>query len=229
MKVLNMIKLILLPFGICLMAGALFWYLSISGFVAEAERAEGKVIELLRRTDSSTYAPVVSFITKNGESIEFVSSTGSNPPSYSVGETVPVLYAPASPQNARIDGILSLWAGPMILGGIGIGFSSLAFSMLLVGRVGTRRKQYLLRHGVPIDTEFQGVQLNSSLKINGISPYCILTQWQNPETSEIHVFESEHLWFDPTDYIDRSQIRVFIEQDNPRKYHVDVSFLPKLA
>lgn len=231
MKALNVIKFIFFAVGLGLMGGGFFWYQSVSSFVAQAARTEGKVIELARSrsNDSTTYAPVVTFTAQNGEAIEFVSSVSSNPPSYSVGEKVQVLYAPTSPQDARIDGLFSLWGGPMIVGGIGFVFVDIALVFMVMGLVGARRKDHLLAQGVPIDTEFQSVQLNSSLKVGSRSPYRIFTQWQNPSTGEIHVFESENLWFDPTDYVDGKRIRVYIEQNNPRKYYVDVSFLPKQA
>ena len=45
----------------------------------------------------------------------------------------------------------------------------------------------------------------------------------------MHVFESDNVWFDPTSYVKGRKITVFIENDNPKKYLVDLSFLPKLA
>jgi hypothetical protein len=140
-----------------------------------------------------------------------------------------VLYLAASPQDAKINDTFSLWFGPMIVGGIGFLFFDIAVVIIIVGVLKGRKKEYLLEHGTPIETEFQSVELNSSFKVNGRSPYRIMSQWKNPVTSEIHVFESENLWFDPTDHINDNKIRVFIEQSNPRKYYVDVSFLPKLA
>jgi len=55
---------------------------------------EGTVTELIRveSSDSITYKPVIEFNNQNGSLIEFTSSSSSNPPSYSRGETVEVLY-----------------------------------------------------------------------------------------------------------------------------------------
>ncbi|GAA2510422.1 hypothetical protein GCM10010406_53490 [Streptomyces thermolineatus] len=101
-------------------------------FLRDAERAPGKVVALewrdehlgtsrRNRTDDRPSAyPVVEFTSADGTHRTFRSSTGSNPPAYEEGERVEVLYRADSPEDARIDGFLSLWLLPMIFGGIGL-------------------------------------------------------------------------------------------------------------
>ena len=57
----------------------------------------------------------------------------------------------------------------------------------------------------------------------------IVSQWQNPATSKLHIFESDNIWFDPTDFIKTDKIKVWIDRKNPKKYMVDLSFLPEVA
>ena len=231
MKTIAIIKYVFLLVGIGMLAGALSWYQNTQSFVAQALKAEGTVVELLRSSssDSTTYRPVVHFSNQNGEQIEFTSSAGSNPPSYSKGEKVEVLYLPTEPQNAKINGFFSLWGGPLIIGGIGGVFFLIGAGILLVSLLKGRSDEYLKKHGTPIETEFQSVGINKSLTVNGRSPFLILTQWLNPATSELHIFESNNIWFDPTNHIKTKKIRVFIDRKNPKKYYVDLSFLPKVA
>ena len=68
--------------------------------------APGSVISLQENCDSDgcTYAPEVQFTTANGQSIHFVSSYYSSPPSYDVGETVIVVYPVDKPADAIIKG-----------------------------------------------------------------------------------------------------------------------------
>ena len=108
MKTIAIIKYVFLLVGIGMLAGSLSWYQNTQSFVAQAVKAEGTVVELLRSSssDSITYRPVVHFSNQNGEQIEFTSSAGSNPPSYSKGEKVEVLYLPTEPQNSKINGFL---------------------------------------------------------------------------------------------------------------------------
>ena len=150
-----------------------------------------------RSSDSITYAPVVEFQTKNGSRIEFISSTSSNPPSYSRGETVEVLYNESSPEKARINGFFSLWGGALIVGLIGLVFFLIGFLIILFGTLKSKNIKKLKESGTRISAEFQSVQQNTSLTVNGRHPFQILAQWQNPSTSKIHIFNSDNLWFDP--------------------------------
>ncbi|MBI1732446.1 MAG: DUF3592 domain-containing protein [Gammaproteobacteria bacterium] len=189
------------------------------------------MVELIRsRSDGSdTYKPVVNFVDQNGKTIEFTSSTSSNPPSYSVEEKVGVWYDPAKPEHAEIDGYFSLWGITTIFGGLGAIFFLVGAGIIFGTAFKGRRDESLRMRGTPIETDLQSVQLNTSLAVNGKHPYKVLTQWFNPFTSEVHVFESDNVWFDPASYVKDRKITVFIENDNPKKYLVDLSFLPKLA
>jgi len=71
--------------------------------------------------------------------------------------------------------------------------------------------------------------LNGSVSMNGRSPYRITAQWQDPATSRVYVFVSHDLWFNPSKYVTGKNIRVYIAPGNPKRYYMDVSFLPKLA
>lgn len=52
---------------------------------------------------SSSYAPIVRFTTKKGETISFISEASSFLSIYSKGERVKVLYDPSNPDNAEIN------------------------------------------------------------------------------------------------------------------------------
>jgi hypothetical protein len=93
----------------------------------------------------------------------------------------------------------------------------------------TRKRTSLRQAGMAVQARFQSVEVNYSLSVNGRNPYVICCQWLNPETQEVHMFESDNLWFNPSDHIRADSLTVFIEPGNPRKYHVDLSFLPRMA
>ncbi|AZQ35670.1 DUF3592 domain-containing protein [Streptomyces cyaneochromogenes] len=115
-------------------------------FLADAERAQGTVVSLewrsennsasrKKRTDDRPVAyPVVEYTSAQGTPRTFRSSTGSNPPSYEVGERVEVLYRADSPDDARINGFASLWLLPLIFGGIGLVIAGIGTAVALAGR-----------------------------------------------------------------------------------------------
>ena len=232
-KLIGVIKYLFTIVGLGLLIGAFFIYKNNVAFIESAIETDGTVVELVRvrSSDSSSYyyKPVVNFKTENGELTEFISSTGSNPASYSKGEQVKILYLATDPQSAKIKGFFSIWGAAIILGGIGCVFFLVGLTMFLTSMFKNRKVEYLKQHGKPVETIFQSVELNRGLEVNGRNPFRVLTQWQNPTTSEIHIFESNNIWFDPTEYIAEKPITVFIERNNPKSYFVDLSFLPKVA
>ncbi|MBK3580583.1 DUF3592 domain-containing protein [Streptomyces sp. MBT65] len=115
-------------------------------FLVGAERAPGTVVSLEWRTDHSSASrknrasdkpmayPVVEFTPAGGASRTFRDSTGSNPPAYEAGDRVEVLYHADSPEDARLDGFLSLWLLPLVFGGIGLVIVGIGTTVALVTR-----------------------------------------------------------------------------------------------
>lgn len=231
MKTLAVLKYGAALLGAGLLAGGLYWARQNQSLVAEGSRAEGTVVSLIDTGSGSKrkWKPLVRFVAADGRSVEFTTSTSSSPPAYSVGERVRVLYRASSPEEAAIDGFLALWLGPLILGGVGAGFLGIGGGMIVYAKARARLAERLRTQGMPIQAKFQGVELNAGLHVNGRHPYRVVAQWQNPASGEIHVFHSENLWYDPSEHIRRDELTVYIDQADPRKYFVDLSFLPKLA
>lgn len=215
----GILSYLFLLIGIGLLAGAGYLYSNTSEFVANARRAPGTVVAL------RSGAPEVKFRAHDGREIQFTSSVSSKPPSYRVGETVEVLYRQERPEDAEVNGLVTLWLGVMILGGLGSVFSLIGGGLVFalgrkVGNPGLKLT------GMSIQTDFQGVERDSE---GGRHAFQVVTQWKNPATGEIHLFHSDPLWYDPTAHIKTGKITVYIERGNPEKYFMDISFLPKLA
>lgn len=231
MNVISIVKYVFTLVGLGLVIGSVYSYSHTRSFLAEASTGKGEVVELVRSNsgDSDTYRPRVVFTTASGEEITFTSTSGSNPPSYSRGEQVDVFYLESQPNKAKVSGFFSLWGLSLISGCIGVVFLGFGGSLLLSGVMKKRKIRYLKDYGIPILADIQSVDINRSVKLNGQSPYRIAAQWQDPATSKIHIFSSENIWYDPSEYIDREQISVLIKKGNPKKHYVDTSFLPELA
>ncbi len=232
MKTMRILSILFAVIGLGLLAGAIALTLNTRAFIATAKHAPGTVTELVPKRDkddgSTTYTPVVMFEADSGASVSFASSFSSNPPSYVVGERVEVLYAPGNPNEARINGFGSLWFGSMILGGLGTVFSTIGFGIVVASRLRKRKRDWLMAYGTEVQADFQSVERNTSLKVNGKSPWRIVAQWQNPESGRLHVFNSENLWFDPTKFVTTRQLKVLLDPKNSKRYHLDISFLPQL-
>jgi hypothetical protein len=221
--------------GLILIAIAINLIIQEIDFLQKAQTASGKVIDLgisvsssKKSGNSTTYYPIVTFYTKAGQKYTFSSGFSSNPPAYSVGEEVTVYYLPESPDKAEIKGFLSQWFSVLICSIMGIVFGSIGISGW--AQIFRKKKKYewLQKNGSLIQTSLQTVEINSSLKINGKSPYIIYSQWLNPANSKVHVFKSDHIFFNPTQFIPGNTIQVRVDPNNFKKYQMDTSFLPVL-
>ncbi|WP_415903900.1 DUF3592 domain-containing protein [Neptuniibacter sp. QD48_55] len=231
MKAISIIKYLFSLIGLGLLILAFVLFTNTKSFLETAVTAEGTVIELRasRSSDSLTYHPVVSFVTNEGQQVTFSSSAGSNPPSYSQGEVVEVLYQANSPQDAKINGFFTLWGGATIVAGLGAVFFIVGILILIFSGMKGRKRDYLKTQGVPIKAQIHTLDRNTCMETDGVSPFVISLQWHNPEDNKIYLFRSDDIWFDPTEYVMTDELTVYIDRNNPAKYHVDLSFLPQVA
>ncbi|MBC8144587.1 MAG: DUF3592 domain-containing protein [bacterium] len=233
MKVLKILGFVFGGIGLAMLVAAFAIYANTQSFADSATRADGVVIGLAQSqshsSKSSSYFPVIQYQTSSGETTTFQSNSGSSPPAFEVGERVTVLYDPAQPADASIDSFWQLYALPAIFGIIGLVFFAVGGGMFIAHMLNRRKREQLLASGRRITTQVQGVVLNTNVRINGRHPFCITSQWLNPDTGNVHVFRSDGVWFDPSSHIQGGSIDVLIDPVNPKRYHVDTSFLPKEA
>jgi hypothetical protein len=240
MRSVNNLKYVFALAGAVMLIIALVSWAHTRSFLARATHTDGTVIRLDRvRTHDTTsnapsstysynYRPVVRFEYR-GRQIVFASQTSSNPPAYSEGERVPVVYLESDLSTARIESFFSLYGLAAIAGGLGSLFFVIGAGLIVVQAKTRQTDERLREEGMPITTAFQSVEFNSSLEVNGRHPFKVVTQWQDPATSRVRVFESHNLWFDPAQFIKPKEITVYVDRANPSKYYMDLSFLPKLA
>ena len=229
-KNLGRFSYIFLGIGCLMLVISVLLWISTKRFIARAATTHGTVVELIesRDNDGSTWKPVVRYQAPDGQVITYTANFSSNPPAYDVGETVEVMYAPDDPQDVKIRGFMSLWFAPTLLGGMGLIFGGVGGGILLARRGGERKKNYLMAYGNAIETDLQGVERNTTLEVNGRHPWRITSQWLDPVTNKLRVFYSENLWFDPSRFVTAKQVTVLLDPKDPKRYHMDLSFLPEL-
>jgi hypothetical protein len=131
-------RYVFVPLGLLLLAWAAYKYLDTRAWLRRSVEAPGSVIEMVRVRDRETgdvsFAPLVRFQTRDGKSIEFQSSFRSNPPAYTVGQTVTVLYDPDDPNAAAVSGVFSIWGFSIILALVGFVFVMIGIGIMLIAR-----------------------------------------------------------------------------------------------
>lgn len=116
--------------GVVIFAGAAVWLATVAAFVKRSETAIAVAtgVETIgarrpgRRSGSSeAFRPTFRFETP-GRSVEAAPSGASSTWDFDVGDSIEILYDPAEPAAARPAGFPGTWAGPSILGTIGLGW-----------------------------------------------------------------------------------------------------------
>lgn len=224
-KTFSIIEIIFSVFGVCLLIVGFFSYKLNKQFIQSNSKSAAVVIDLNIKND--VFYPVLSLKTIEGKTIKFISSVGSNPSLYQIGDVVEVYYDPTNLQSIRINDFWSNWLTTLILSSIGIIFS--IFGLLGIGFTikSNYKKRWLYQFGKKISTEFEKVEINKNFSINDEHPYIIISQWQDPITKVIHIFKSENIWYNPEKYIVSKSIDVLVDPNNYKKYYTDISFLPK--
>ena len=204
-------------------------------FVATASRATGNVFEIKISSSRDTngdlntyYSPEIEFTDDGGSTITFVSDVESSYESYSVGDTVPVIYDPANPHHANIDSFFRIWGTALMSGVMGVAFLFAGVGILIYLGIKSKRRQWLKQNGTIIQAEVISCDMNTSISVMGRHPYSIRAQYLDSDTRIVHVFESDPIWYDPSQFIKNKQVQVFVDPNNLKKYFIDLSDLPKM-
>ncbi len=213
--------------SIAMLVGTFYIAKDSYSYLKTAIEVKGTVVELVRSESSSdssyTYAPVVAFRAGEQE-IKFQSNASSNPPSYSVGEEITVLYKPSNPNKAKIKGFFSLWGGALILGILGGVLFLLSVPWIILLKIKGIKNNSLKAKGRKISVKVS--EIKNLSKYDGIYAYQVFAEWINPSTSKTQILKSDRIFsIDPTEHIGDNLITVYIDKNNPEKYFMDLSFI----
>lgn len=95
---------------------------------------------------------------------------------------------------------------------------------VLTPLIETANNAKLLQNGTKISTKFFNVELNQMIKVNGKSPYQIISALKDPKTGETKLFKSENVWFNPERFVKKT-IYVYVDPKNSDNYVMDISFI----
>jgi hypothetical protein len=217
--------------GVLMLLGAAWLAHNAWSFRQAAKRAEGTVIaNRFQAGDEGggAYHPEVEFRTPDGQTHRFLSGNGSSHASFQVGERVPLIYDEDTPEKASIDTFSEQYLGAIIVSILGTVFSLVGGIPVYLGLRKRRLADWVKRNGQAVEAQITGVHLRANIEVNGRNPYRITAQWTDSRASQVREFKSENLWFDPAPYMPSSEsIRVLIDPNNPTRYWMDTSFLPK--
>ena len=227
-KVLAWIGAIFAAIGLVLAAIGGWFYLEDRSVTDGGARTQGTVIAMAGGRDADgdySARPVVEFFDAGGARHVFTSSISTSPPAYTTGERVDVIYAPGSPDEAIVDGFVDRFLVPLIFGGIGVLFAVVGLAMLFAWLRRQRIVARLRATGVPIQARFVECYHDTSVEMNGRSPFRVVCQATHPGTGKLHSFTSDPIWIDLSAQLAGRDVRVFVDPARPKHHAVDLSGL----
>ncbi len=210
-----------------LFAGIGLWFVAADQqLAAKGGMTTGTVVALHQHYDSDgdrMYRPEVEFTDGRGTVHRFRSQISSNSPGFSRGEQVQVLYDPSAPGDAAIDSFMQRHFLPAMFTGIGSIFALIGGGMVMHFVRRRRMVAQLKQTGVQISAKFIECYRDTSVKINGRSPFRVVGQATHPATGRLQSFKSGPIWLDLTEQLSHQDLDVLIDPADPKRYYVDLS------
>ena len=129
------IGLLFFLIGLGILANGIFLVFKVRRQLGNAAKTVGTVVAFGRETGKSgyIYCPQVSFLIPSGERFGFQSKVGSQPPSYTAGQQVRVVYQKTNPRQAEINSPMALWFVPACFLIMSLVFTALGLMLFGMG------------------------------------------------------------------------------------------------
>lgn len=106
-------------------------------------------------------------------------------------------------------------------GGMGLLFFVLGLVFLIT--LGNKKKtsQRLLDNGNYVVAEIFDISQEYNVMVNGRHPYIVNCKYEAMDGT-VHIFKSRYLYFNPETLLKNNVVRVYVDNDNFKKYYVDI-------
>ncbi|HAU22533.1 MAG TPA: DUF3592 domain-containing protein [Erythrobacter sp.] len=166
---------------------------------------------------------MVEFSDQDGSTRRFVESISSNPPAFSRGEEVEVIYDPWAPEDVMIDSFATRYLFPLAFGGFGSLFALIGGGLIFAWFGRRAIISDLKESGLRISAKFTRCYLDTGTRINGRSPYRVTAQATHPATGKLASFTSDAIWLDLSDVLKGHDVPVIVDPDDPDDHYIDLS------
>lgn len=225
-KIILYIKIGILLAGIiflCIVVGST---IQIVHKVKTYNQVEGIVTELVRK--DNYYYPVITFTTLANEEIEYIPSSGQNPPNHRVGNKVELLYDTDNPYRVIMNNFEDRWATRIIFSIIGLICTGMGVIMVRGDIISAKNKKRLLKINHVLKSKQLSIEKNDAISYNGRTPWVIYAMVSHPLDSRMHQYQSDNIWFDPTEFVPK-EMNVYIDPQDSHIGYVDLSEIPQIS
>lgn len=207
--------------GIILLVSSFFVFHSFSKFQKNAEKIQGKIVDIQDYYDSDREMHHRVYVTYsyNGNTYENVPINSYSSTMY-VGQEITLLCDLDNPQRIMTD--FALQIPGIILMAIGAVFALVGVIPLCVMAKKNVNRKKLIAGGNVIHATVDNIQLNTSYSVNGRHPYVVYCSYKDEYKDVTYLFKSENLWTDPhAVFSEGSYIDVFVDRNDYSKYYVN--------
>ncbi|MDB5103507.1 MAG: hypothetical protein JWP91_1196 [Fibrobacteres bacterium] len=210
--------------GIGLSAGLIFCLYEKAGFLRDAERLDGMVVDNRESWGSkgNTWNAVVEYANPEGGMERFESGVSSNPPAFAIGEKVTVLVS-RDGSGRCIESLMELWFVPLLLGVFALAFGGPGLVMTVMRKRKGEFSKYVKAMGEEVSTSDVEVRINNQLSVNDRNPYYLYCK--AVIDGETRIFKSGNIWEDPTAAVEGRSVKIHYLRNRPKKHLVDIGFL----
>ncbi len=210
--------------------GCIFLFLTVPSIVKSMKLknhgipTESTVMTSKRQSHSrgaSTYNVTVTFNTADGTT---VTTSGIKRSSVRDGEKVKIFYDPSVPQTIDFGDSIGYNMKGAIVGGL---FFLLGFYLFIRQIASDSSNNKLINAGRKIEAEFT-IGRDERFRAGDNNPWLIQCKWNDVKSNTEYDFVSKPYTIDPAPFLaGRLHVDVFINPDDPLKYFMDTSFMPK--
>ena len=159
------------------------------------------------------------------EGKEYESRLNSYSSSFYEGKEIDIYYDKNNPNKIGVKSLDLLF---LIFPGIGLIFLIIGGTGILVKINKRKSEESLKENGELIYANYVETVVNTSYRVNGKCPYNIICEWNNTLDNKKYIFKSKNIWINPENIIkekDIKQFPVYIDNNNRKKYAIDVDIL----
>jgi hypothetical protein len=192
--------------------------------MAHGVPAEGTVTDIRRGTarGSTLKRITVTFSTSDGKS---VTAEGMKRHQVSIGDKVKLWYDKSDPAKVDFGDTVSYNMRGVVIAG-------LVFIFLFYYFIRYARKDSVIKRlkasGKKVAAEFISIERDEKFRMGDKNPWQIKCRWTESITGKDYYFLSTDYTIDPAPYLKgRLTVDVYFDPENPAKYFMDTSFMPK--
>jgi hypothetical protein len=164
----------------------------------------------------------VSFNTSDGKE---VIATASIRHAVTSGVKIKVWYDPSMPQRIDFGDTTGYNLRGLIIAGL---ISLFCFYYFIRYTITDSKNSRLVKKGMKVAAGIVGVERNTRYGMGPNDPWVIKCKWTDDSQNREYYYFSKDYIIDPSQYIEgRLYVDVYIDRDDPAKYYMDTSFMPK--